>query len=86
MEELRRDVEAVLITKYPNARFDWDDDPLLSRLSGYVISDQFRNQPQLARQLELGDYLRTQLRERATGLGLIFAYTPEEWAEKLAAA
>lgn len=85
MEELKREVEALLAARYPGIVFDWEQDPRLTRLGGYVIWDGFGNSMQVDRQRELGAYLREHLKERATKLGLIFALTPKEREEPTAA-
>jgi hypothetical protein len=85
MDELREEVEALLTAKYPGITFEWDNDPQLTRLSGYVIWSGFGPRMQVDRQSEMGAYLREHLKERASRLGLIFALTPKEREEPTAA-
>ncbi len=81
MEDLRHEVEALLSERYPGISFEWEQDPRLARLGGYVIWDGFGSSMQVDRQRELGAYLREHLKERATRLGLIFALTQKEREE-----
>jgi hypothetical protein len=77
-EAIKQRVEALLLERYPGSRLRWHEDPLLAKPSGTLVWDGFGELPQLARQRQLGDYLRSQLAEDKVLLGVIFTLTREE--------
>lgn len=78
MEQLKEKVERILAAQYPGSRLFWEDESGLSRLGGTLTWAGFAEKTQLERQQELGRFLREQLRDQATSLGIIAALTPQE--------
>ena len=63
----------------PRFRAELERDRLTGKISGFIVSDEFHGRLDLERQTQFWNSLEQKLGERASVVGTVLLFTPEEY-------